>query len=355
LPEYKRFQISNWSRAGNSGLREGGEEVNKECPVCGKNIMKNAFDIYLRCPNCGYVPYPIALEALEKADELRRNMNNKELKKAIVEELTLHISDIIFNQVKELPTVHSKRQRIDYIAEKIIRKIPEPDKPELLKRKLQTIVERIHFDGWERGKKQHETPYDFTLTNDDWLEERWKELLDLIPDESKQYLVDGDKNTITPITEPVITCSKCGDILEAGDDNVCDLCREFEEKQVLTEAGIVEVLKSFKYDFISYSGDIVDIDENIFPDIASQILQDKGWEVVGKGKADIAVLNGIDWSCNKKLKSELEGKEIEIAVREVSSMKNVDYISACPKCGSPLMSTGKCSNEKCDYVYGEGK
>ena len=52
-------------------------------------------------------------------------MNKDELKEIIIGELTKHIKDIIFNKVKELPFEHSKRQRIDYLAEKIVRELPD--------------------------------------------------------------------------------------------------------------------------------------------------------------------------------------------------------------------------------------
>jgi hypothetical protein len=41
---------------------------------------------------------------------------------------------------------------------------------------LETILRQVHIDGYDRGKKQHLTPYTYTLPNEKFLKEKYKAL-----------------------------------------------------------------------------------------------------------------------------------------------------------------------------------
>jgi hypothetical protein len=45
---------------------------------------------------------------------------------------------------------------------------------------VEKIIRLIHIDGYERGKQQVKTPYEYTLPNDDFLKEKWQQLSNLI-------------------------------------------------------------------------------------------------------------------------------------------------------------------------------
>jgi len=38
---------------------------------------------------------------------------------------------------------------------------------------LEKVLRRVWIDGWERGKKQGKTPYNYTLSNDAFLRKKW--------------------------------------------------------------------------------------------------------------------------------------------------------------------------------------
>jgi len=72
--------------------------------------------------------------------------------------------------------------------------------------------------------------------------------------------------------------------------------------QVITEDGIVEVLESYH---------VIINPKYTYKQIASQILEDKGWEVVGKIKPD-SLMTDFIFNSTKYL-----GKNIIVAIREV--------------------------------------
>jgi hypothetical protein len=91
---------------------------------------------------------------------------------------------------------------------------------------------------------------------------------------------------------------------------------------VITEDRIVEVLHNYRYDLIHYSSYETTIDEDLFPDIAKEILKGQGWEVV-KG---VLGYSCYSYFLNQPVEEDIvldnilnkfKDKNIEIAVREV--------------------------------------
>jgi len=190
---------------------------------------------------------------------------------------------------------------------------------EELKKELQKIVERIHMDGWERGKEQHKTPYNFTLTNSDWLEKQWQKILDLFP-KSEQVITSGTDKIIMinsgPDRNPPETPEPKFISEHAG-----------RVQQVITEEDIVEVLEKYNSfpSHIKSSNPFNDGDGGEYfewddrnKQIASEILKSK-WEIVASGMMDYDdhykdrnYINGE--SINSKFKK-YDGKDCDVAVR----------------------------------------
>jgi len=151
---------------------------------------------------------------------------------------------------------------------------------EELKKELQTIVERIHMDGWEKGKEQCKTPYNFTLTNSDWLEKQWQKILDLF----------------------------------------------YGLEQVITEEDIIEVLKANDVHMSEYEYTDA-LDEDTFrKQIASEILSKPKWEVVAEGKVfsqtedyeQFCVLENPTGNFDLvKVINKCEGKNIKVAISKI--------------------------------------
>ena len=57
-------------------------------------------------------------------------------------------------------------------------------------KKLENALINARFYGWERGKEQVKTPHDFTLADDTYIENIWKELMaDISDDEIKEVIL----------------------------------------------------------------------------------------------------------------------------------------------------------------------
>ena len=52
-----------------------------------------------------------------------------------------------------------------------------------MKKDLETILRQIWIDGWERGKRQKETPYDYLLGDEAFLKGKWLEIMELFKKE----------------------------------------------------------------------------------------------------------------------------------------------------------------------------
>ena len=46
--------------------------------------------------------------------------------------------------------------------------------------KIETILRQVWVDGWDRGKRQAKTPYDYLLGDEAFLKGKWLEIMELL-------------------------------------------------------------------------------------------------------------------------------------------------------------------------------
>ena len=72
----------------------------------------------------------------------------------------------------------------DFLKSKTPIEPSEDDK--LFGKELQRGLEKAQMHGWEQGKKQVKTPYDFTIADETYIENIWKDLMSKLP-QPKQF------------------------------------------------------------------------------------------------------------------------------------------------------------------------
>ena len=50
----------------------------------------------------------------------------------------------------------------------------------IIENEVEKTLRKVWFDGWERGKKQAKTPYDYTLGDERFLKKEWEKLLRIL-------------------------------------------------------------------------------------------------------------------------------------------------------------------------------
>ena len=91
--------------------------------------------------------------------------------------------DCINNEIKIMPG--ADLTRLTNIVDAICTLIPTPIEPsddaKAFGKELQKALEKAQMHGWEQGKKQVKTPYDFTLADETYIENIWKDLMSKLP------------------------------------------------------------------------------------------------------------------------------------------------------------------------------
>lgn len=95
-------------------------------------------------------------------------------------------------------------------------------------KELENALIKAQMHGWEQGKKQVKTPYDFTLADDTYLKNIWKDLMKLaIPEckKCKELKAGYEKDTVLiykaddRILELEAKCKELEDIIEGLEDD----------------------------------------------------------------------------------------------------------------------------------------
>lgn len=90
-----------------------------------------------------------------------------------------------------------------------------------MKKEIEKIIRQIWIDGWDRGKKQCDSPYDYTLSDDKFLDEKWKELMkilsqicqetlkEVLPEEKCLFCTHDPQNCDHKLTDKEVGFNSC--------------------------------------------------------------------------------------------------------------------------------------------------